>query len=256
MTSGAKRLGVLIPPVNVTVEPEFNRWAPAGVTIHAQRMWRRRARLTPEDLREMLTHLDNDCERLAMAQPDVVLYACTSGSSLETGGYDRTIAERIARASGTPASTTSTAVAEALRTLGIRRVAVVTPYPRQINDRELTFFGELGFDPVSLESFLEEDSLAIPRIPQDETCRLARKADRAEAEGVFISCTNLPTAGIIGRLEAELGKPVVTSNQATLWLGLRSLGVTAAVPDAGRLLAGPFVPDPGALAPARERDVG
>ena len=38
------RIGVLIPPVNVTVEPEFNRWAPAGVTIHAARMWRRRAR--------------------------------------------------------------------------------------------------------------------------------------------------------------------------------------------------------------------
>ena len=248
MTDEARRIGALIPPVNVTVEPEFNRWAPPGVTIHAARMWRRRARLSPDDLREMLTRLDDDCERLAMAQPGVVLYACTSGSSLETGGFDRKISERIARASGAPASTTATAVAAALRALGIRRPAVVTPYPDEINERELAFFAELGFEPVSLESFREGDSLAIPRIDPEDTARLALKADRPEADGVFISCTNLPTAPIIERLETELGKPVVTSNQATLWLGLRALGVMAAVPGAGRLLAGPFAPGAGALA--------
>jgi maleate cis-trans isomerase len=242
------RIGVLIPPVNVTVEPEFNRWAPAGVTVHAARMWRRRARLTPDDLREMLTRLDDDCERLALAQPGVVLYACTSGSSLETGGFDRKLSERIARASGAPASTTSTAVAAALRALGIRRPAVVTPYSDQINERELAFFRELGFEPASLESFREEDSHAIPRIAVEDTARLALKADRAEADGVFISCTNLATAAIIERLETELGKPVVTSNQATLWLGLRALGVTTAVPGAGRLLAGPYTPGADALA--------
>jgi arylmalonate decarboxylase len=249
MARPAARIGVLIPPVNVTVEPEFNRWAPAGVTIPAARMWRRRARLSPDDLREMLTRLDDDCARLAMAQPDVVLYACTSGSSLETGGFDRKLSERIARASGAPASTTTaTAVAAALRALGIRRPAVVTPYPDEINEREMAFFAELGFEPVSLESFREGDSHAIPRIDPEDTARLALKADRPEADGVFISCTNLATAPIIERLEAELSKPVVTSNQATLWLGLRALGVTAAVPDAGRLLAGPFGPGAGALA--------
>ena len=241
------RIGVLIPPVNITVEPEFNRWAPAGVTIHSMRMWRRRARLTPDDLREMLTRLDDDCARLAMAQPDVVLYACTSGSSLETGGFDRGISDRIASASRTRASTTSTAVAAALRALGIRRPAVVTPYSDEINTREMAFFRELGFDPVSLESFREEDSHAVPRIDPEDTARLAVKADRPEADGLFISCTNLPTAPIIERLESELGKPVVTSNQATLWLGLRALGISAVVPGAGRLLREPFVPDADAL---------
>jgi len=247
MITDERRIGVLIPPVNVTVEPEFNRWAPAGVTIHAARMWRRRARLTPDDLREMLMRLDDDCARLAMAQPGVVLYACTSGSSLETGGFDRGISERVARAAGAPASTTATAVAAALRALGVRRPAVVTPYPDEINERELAFFAELGFGPASLESFREGDSLAVPRIDPADTARLALKADRPEADGVFISCTNLPTAPIIDRLESELGKPVVTSNQATLWLGLRALGVTAAVPGAGRLLAGSYAPGPGTL---------
>ena len=81
----------------------------------------------------------------------------------------------------------------------------------------------------------------------------ALKADRREADGVFISCTNLPTAPVIERLEAELGKPVVTSNQSTLWLGLRALGVTAAVPGAGRLLAGPYAPGADVLAQPGDR---
>ena len=240
MTEDWKRMGVLIPPVNITVEREFNRWAPPGVTIHVQRMFRSRAVLSPNDLKDMLTHLDDDCHRLAFARPDFVMYACTSGSSLETGGYDAGLSDRIAKASGTPASTTSTAVAAALKYLGVKKVAVVTPYPQEINEKEMAFFADLGFDAVSLESFYQSDSYEIPMIAQDETRALAEKADREEADGVFISCTNLATADIIEPLERELGKPAVTSNQATFWMALREMGIDAFVPGCGRLLAEPL----------------
>ena len=168
-----------------------------------------------------------------------MVFACTSGSALETGGYDARIAERISNASHSPASTTATAVAEALRHLNVKRVAVVTPYPEELNDREMAFFRELGFDPVSLQSFFEGNGYNIPMIPQVETYSMAKRADRPEAEGLFISCTNLPTADIIERLEQELGKPVVTSNQATFCLALREMGVDSAVPHCGRLLREP-----------------
>ncbi|HJO82306.1 MAG: aspartate/glutamate racemase family protein [SAR202 cluster bacterium] len=240
MTKEWKRMGVLIPPVNITVEREFNRWAPPGVTIHAQRMFRSRAVLSPDDLKDMLKYLDDDCRRLAFARPDFVMYACTSGSSLETGGYDDRISERIANESGTPASTTSTAVATALRCLGVKKMAVVTPYPKEINDKEMAFFADLGFDPVSLESFLQGDSYEIPMISQDDTRALVEKADREDADGVFISCTNLATADIIEPLERELGKPVVTSNQATFWMALRKMGIDDSAPGCGRLLNEPL----------------
>ncbi len=239
MNAQGKRLGALLPPMNVTFEPEINRWVPPGLTVHAQRMYRSRPVTGPEDLKEMLTHLDDDCHRLSFAQPDFVVYACTSGSALETGGYDTAMSDRISSAVGCPASTTSTAVAEALRHLGIRRMAVVTPYVQEINDKEMDFFRDLGFDPVSLESFLEGGSFKIPTIPQEATYEMALKADRPEADGVFISCTNLPTADIIERLEDKLGKPVVTSNQATLWLSLRHMGFDGPVPGCGQLLATP-----------------
>ena len=239
MSKEWKRLGALIPPVNVTVEREFNRWAPEGVSIHTQRLWRRRATLSSEDLKEMLTHLEEDCRLLAFAQPHFVTYACTSGSSLETGGFDEKIARRIAQAAGCPASTTATAVVEALRCLKVRRVAVATPYPQEVNEKEMAFFVDLGLEPVSLETFLLSDSYRIPVVPQEETLALAKKADRPDAEGIFISCTNLPTADIIERLEQEVGKPVVTSNQATFWQALRRMGVDEAVPHCGRLLSQP-----------------
>ena len=246
MTKEWKRYGALIPPVNITVEPEFNRWAPEGVTIHVQRMWRQRAVMSEQDLRDMDRYLDDDCHRIAFAQPHFLMYACTSGSSLETGGYDEKISQRISRESGVPASTTSSAVAEALRALGVRDMAVVTPYPQAVNDTEMAFFSSLGFNPVSLESFLEGDSYQIPLIPQEDTYEMAKRADRPEAQGIFISCTNLPTIDIIERLEEELGKPVVTSNQASMWLGLRRMGLEDAVPNAGRLLTMPLT----ATAPA------
>lgn len=234
------RLGVLIPPVNITVEREFPRWAPDGVTIHAQRMYRARGVLSPEDLAGMLDYLDEDARRLAFAQVQFIMYACTSGSSLETGGFDKRIAAQIEQAAGVAASTTATAVAEALRHFGVQNMSVVTPYPQAINDKEMAFFQELGFTPVALESFLERDSLKVPLIAQEETYKLAKRADRPEAEALFISCTNLPTADIIEPLEQELGKPVLTSNQTSMWLSLRRMGIDEPVEGAGQLLREPL----------------
>lgn len=236
MQSAWRRLGVLIPPVNITVEREFPRWAPAGVSVHAQRMYRARARLSPRDLADMHRFVDEDARRLAFAQPHFIMFACTSGSALETGGFDTRIATRIEQATNIAASTTSTAVVEALRHFGVRRVAVVTPYPQDVNDREMAFFRALDLEPVALESFLQADSLKIPHIPPAETFKRALQADCPAAEGLFISCTNLPTADIIQPLEQKLGKPVVTSNQASLWLSLRRMGVDAPVSGAGQLL--------------------
>ena len=67
---------------------------------------------------------------------------------------------------------------------------------------------------------------------------LGRSIDMHEAEALLISGTGLPTAGIIQRLENELGKPVVTGQTAALWHALRVAGVDARVSGYGRLLAG------------------
>jgi maleate isomerase len=54
-------------------------------------------------------------------------------------------------------------------------------------------------------------------------------------EGVFVSCTSLRVASIVEELEAELGKPVTSSNHALAWHCLRLAGIEDEVPGYGRL---------------------
>ena len=76
----------------------------------------------------------------------------------------------------------------------------------------------------------------IARVPSDEVYRHARSVDRPEADAILISCTDFATLGVIPRLEDDLGKPVVTSNQATFWAALRAAGVDTRFDRYGELL--------------------
>ena len=64
----------------------------------------------------------------------------------------------------------------------------------------------------------------------DVTAGLVRDTDTADAQAVFISCTNLPTYDVIAPLERELGKPVLTANQVTMWSALHVIGRKAVGP--------------------------
>ena len=235
MTEGTrKRIGVVIPPMNVSMEPDMNTLVPDGVTVHFTRLYRKQAVTTVADLQEMLDGLEEDVRRLSFTRPHVIIYGCTSGSSLEPR-QDQGLARRIEDLSGVPAVATAGAVVEALRALNVSRVAVATPYVDEINEREMAFLVDYGFEPVSLETLRLSNSFDIPDVTQEEIFRLALSADRPEAEAVFISCTNLRTAALVERLERELGKPVVTSNQASTWAALQRIGVAEPMSAGGRL---------------------
>ena len=77
--------------------------------------------------------------------------------------------------------------------------------------------------------------LDINLVPLDKVYRLARQVDRSEADGIYVACTSFRTLEIIGALEQDVGKPVVSANQATMWEALRLAGVKACRPGLGRL---------------------
>lgn len=145
--------------------------------------------------------------------------------------------DRIRRETGIPGITTATAVLEALHTLGAKRVFMVTPYPAHINDQEVEFLADHDITVPRWDSFLHEDSLQNVRRTSAETAELVlRNGSKLEqADAVFISCTNLKSMDQVTRLEAELGVPVVSSNAATLWLGLRRMGIPTAHLPLGQL---------------------
>jgi maleate isomerase len=216
------------------MEPELWAMAPPGVSFHVTRV--SLPSVTPAALLGLADSLVEAARLLAEAPLDVLLIACTSGSFVGGPGYDQDLLVRVRGVTGAiPATTTATATVRALGALGVRRVAVATPYTPAVNQRLVGFLESSGCAVAGLEGLGLDDDRTINAVPLEVVYRLARRADRPEAEALFLSCTGMRTAGILGVLEADLGKPVVSAVSASLWHCLRLAGVTQSLPGYGRL---------------------
>lgn len=210
-----QRVGLILPSVNVLMEPEFNKLRLEGINFYATRVLL--TETTPEALIAMEKDLDKAIELIASVKPDAVAYACTSGSFIGGMDWDKSIAQRIQAEIGCPAITTSAAMIEALKAVKVKRLAVLTPYIDRINEKEKQFFEDNGFEVVAIEGMQITDAEILHSKTPEEIYRWALELDRDDADGLFISCTDFRGMEVIQKLEDKLGKPVVTSNQATLW---------------------------------------
>jgi maleate isomerase len=182
-----------------------------------------------ESLRGMADEIDRCVELLATADVDVLAYGCTTGSLVNGPGYDEEIETRLTDAAGVPAVATAASIKRAFDALGLESLAITTPYVESLNEREEEFLESAGYDVVGIDGLEIEPNVEIGAQRPETAYQRAKAADSSAADGVFISCTNYRTFDIIERLEADIGKPVVTSNQATLWDALRTVDVDAEV---------------------------
>jgi maleate cis-trans isomerase len=231
------RIGLIVPSMNVTMEPEFNRMAPEGVSVHASRVLAV-GKTSVESYQAMAEATARAAEELATTEPDVLAYGCTSGSIV---GGDEGITNRLQEIMGpVPVVTTATAVVEAMRALGMKRISVATPYVGFVNDEEKLFLEERGFEVARILGLeLGHDPAErrmIGRQPPGVAYRVGLESYTEDSDGVFISCTNFAALPIAQQLEERLGKPVVTSNQATFWAALRRAGLSDKVDGVGKLL--------------------
>ncbi|MFW6000527.1 MAG: maleate cis-trans isomerase, partial [Halorubrum sp.] len=219
-------LGAVVPSSNTAVEAEFGEVAPEGVTVHAGRM--RLDAVTAAALDAMADDAERAARLLGDAAVDAVAYACTTGSLLHGPGFDAELEAALADAAGAPAVATARSVDRALEALSVERVAVATPYVADLNEREREYLDALGYDPVVVDGRGLDENTAIGALDAGDAYRQARAvAADADVDAVFVSCTNYRTLSAIPALEADLGVPVVTSNQATLWDLLGVAGVDA-----------------------------
>jgi maleate isomerase len=228
------RLGLIIPSSNTTMEFEFYAMLPQGFTTHTARL--KLKSVTLESLTQMESKVEEEAAKLADADVGVIGYGCTSGSLFRGLGHDKMIEEKIEKASGKPAVATAGAVINALKALKIKNVAVATPYITEINDLEEKFLAANGFKVVDLKGLQLFDNLKIGSISSRTAYELIAKLKYEEADGLFISCTNFPIIRIIKELENKLGKPVISSNTATLWAMLRKINVLVKIKGYGKLL--------------------
>jgi len=230
------KIGALIVAPDTTPELEFPKFVPEGVSVHFTRM-QFPGSVDIESLEKLAYEGEEACKLLAPLKVDVVAFCCTSGSFIKGVGYDEEIANKIKeKIPGATAITTTTAVVNALQDLGVNRIGIATPYTDDLNKVAKTFFEKMGFKVLNLEGLNILDDLEIGRQPPQVAYELAKKTDTPEIEGIFISCTNLRTAEILEKLELELHKPVISSNQATIWYALQKANVQKPVYGFGSLL--------------------
>jgi maleate isomerase len=171
--------------------------------------------------------------RLMRLKPNLFAYYCTTASFVSGVAGDEALKKRVEDATGLPCTTASSAIVSALRHLGVRRVATASPYMEDVNLALSCYLAECGIEVVNSNPLHRLQDHGI--VPPSTIREAARMADVPEAEAVIISCTGQKTADFITDLEEEIGKPVVTSNQATGWQALNMLGVKPHLPKRGKL---------------------
>lgn len=228
------RIGLVLPVDNAVLEPEMYELGLPGISFHS-------FRLTVDDPVQMRRQAVDIARPLRELGVDVAVYACAETSFIDGEDSNQTLAEEVGAASGIPVVTATTAMVLALRHLDLAKVAVVTPYATASGRSLERLLAAHGVEVVaSLHRDFRRDD---PRTwyetnQQDPTLvyRLVRQLDTDSADGVLVSATNLRCLPILGQLERDLGRPVVSNNQAIVWWCLNRLGLLDPVPGRGTLL--------------------
>jgi maleate isomerase len=199
---------------------------------------------TPEQLKDMVKTIEVEAKKINLGRKcDLVCLGCTTGTLIGGPGYDQQLIERIEKASGSPATTTATCVLEIFKDMNVKKIVLVGPYLQETVDIELKFFEYhgiktlwskvLGLGPIAEYWTYGNDPETVYRLVK-EGAKMA-----AEADCIFASCMCTHIVGIVDMLEAEIGKPIVSSPSATLYGILKKLGISDPVYHFGEALRGP-----------------
>jgi len=230
--SAPASIGLIIPSSNRLTEPQFNAYAPPGVGIHVTRL--RMTGKFRKPLSELKRPLVEAAEALSDVKPGMIVFHCTA-NSMESGlAHEKAIIEIIEQASGCPTITTAQAITQAFDRFGIKKLVLISPYVKATNQLEVNYLTETGYT-VLHELGLGLETHAYSTVTPQEWKNIVKENTRTDADGYFLSCTNTRMIEAVEDLENDLDKPVINSNQATLWACLKKLGVVHTDKKLGRL---------------------
>jgi maleate isomerase len=236
-----KRIGIVVPSTNTTVQPECDALRPRGVTNHTGRSTIKERPLNTEQaffehMRDMREGIAGAIDQIMTAGPDHLII----GISLETfwGGvaaadeFQRELAQRA----GVGISMGSSAAVAALKAFGAKRIAVLTPHQPRGDEMVRLYLTEAGFEIVRLIGLKCPTPRAIAQVAATDTQRALKNLDGSDIDALLQVGTALPTVAIAAEAERWLGKPVLAINAVTYWDALRRCGIDDRVNGYGRIL--------------------
>ena len=233
--------GVIVPSTNTVVEDEYNRIRPEGVSYHAGRILIENGQLDDNDvferfLENLRLQIESAIESVLTCEPDQLIM----GMSAETfwGGAEgnERFEQWVREVSGMEVTSGAAACDAALKTVGAKRIGVITPYQSVADEEVRRFFTEIGYDVAAVHGLKCSSATSIADVTPQEVEEAFHKVDVEGVDALVQAGTNLPVVGVADRLERQLDKPVIPINAATVWHALRTRGITDPVDGAGRLL--------------------
>ncbi|CAN7760551.1 MULTISPECIES: maleate cis-trans isomerase family protein [unclassified Variovorax] len=224
------RLGVLTPSSNTALEPLTSALAAAvpGCSAHFSRFKVTEISLSAQGLGQFDdSKILAAAELLADAKVDVIGWSGTSSGWL---GFDadRRLVERIRERTGIVATTAVLALNELLALRGVKRLALVTPYTADVQQKIVDNYRSIGIEVVAERHLGISVNHAFASVAPQRLMALMREVAPARPEAITTFCTNLRAAPLAEAVEAELDIPLLDTVSTTVWGQLRAAGADPA----------------------------
>ncbi len=246
------RIGQIVPSSNTTMETEipamltarYDLFPQERFTFHSARM--RMMHVTPEELKKMDVDSDRCALELSDARCDVLAYACLVAIMCQGAGYHRVSESRLKQTVEgnnwpTPIISSAGALVDGVKTMGFKRVAIITPYMKPLTQQVVDYIQSEDIEVTDAMSLEVSDNLAVGRLDPMNLIGHADRLDISNADAVVLSaCVQMPSLPAIQTVEDRIGKPVLSAATSTVYRILKTLGLDAQVPSAGHLLSGKY----------------
>ena len=216
-----KRIGLLLPSSNSMQEPELYKALPPGYSLHVTRL--QLSNIEATSTLRIGEQVEDGARRLADADVDIVVLAATAPSSRKGIAYDKELIQKITAASGKPATTAATSLMEALKALKAKQIVLGAAWSDDVNKTTANFIEENGFKVLSQKGLGIVANLEVGLLDPQTAFDMGKQINRPDADAVMLACGNWSTFPIIDKLEREIKKPVLTTNQVSLWHVLKLL---------------------------------
>lgn len=251
MNKSIYRIGQIVPSSNTTMETEIpamllarQQIRPERFTFHSSRM--RMKKVVKSELAAMDAESDRCAVELSDARVDVLGYACLVAIMAMGHGYHRQSEQRLKahtheNGGDAPVITSAGALCDALKVIGAKRIAVVTPYMLPLTELVVDYIRNEGFDVADYRALEIPDNLDVGRHDPERLPGIVAQMNTDDVDAIVLSaCVQMPSLPVVAQVEAMTRKPVITAAIATTYAMLKALDLEAIVPGAGTLLSGAY----------------